>query len=507
MKYLSVFEKFESSKLSKVLGYIEKNDRHKFLEQLRAISKCEDIEISKLSDDMFTYLPYRSGIKVKSKIEKINCPQCTDGKIKKPWGTEGQKGFHYRYLPCKSCGGEGKIDPSSGKISDIKFWFNTEKKYLGKSCINGLEKKVDTALDLYNEVKALNHNELIQLETGTKVKINIGYTLIVTIFKDPLNNRVYAIQNTRNSNYSPESQGWKKYGTCSWRIDNMDYRNPILVTPKFEIVEDPLDWNFDVSITRSISTSMNSVRETVKDAEFCLILNLDKLQNLKKSPKSQISLKRKERIGTKKTNDEIRNENIERYISKLSDNFEMSKDISNVSKIIPRLFGWSNSSFFILREINFGILERIINSYFDLFKQDNIDEEYIKYYEDKIKGYLQEGYQKTSASYQLTAEAVKKLEAECTEDSLELIKLFKDLGSVINEKILKTKIETLGDFELVSYKINNIRSMFNSGRYSIGHFEYSLKRVHSNYLDLKQNMDHYKHHTRQINKDLKQIIQ
>jgi len=508
MKYLSVFEKFESEKLSKVLGYISKSDKNLFLNELRSICKCEDIEMSKLSDDMFTYLPYRSGIKVKSKVEKVNCPECTEGKIKKPWGIEGQKGFHYRYLPCKRCGGDGKIEPHQGQISDIKFWFNTEKKYLGKSCINGLEKKVDTLFHLYDEIKPLNHHELMSLETGTKVRIFIGYDVVSTIFKDPINHRTYAIQNTRNSSYPPQTPEWKKYGTCSWRIDNMEYRNAKLLNQKkSEILEDPLDWNFDVSIGRSILTSMNSVKEIVKDAEFCLILNLDKLKNLKKFPKSEISLKRKERIGIKKTNDEIKNENIKRYILKLSDSFKLSNEIGDVSKIIPRLFGWSYSSFFIFRELNFSTLDRITNSYFDLFKQINASEEDIKYYEDVIKQYLKEGYQKSSESYQLTTQAIKNLESECTEDSLEFINLFKELGSTINEKILKTKIETLGDFELVSYKINNIRSILYSGRYSIRYFEYCLKRIHLNYQDMKQNLDHYKEQTKQSNKDLKNIIQ
>jgi len=507
MKYISLFEKFESTKLSKVLGYISKTDRNLFLSELKDLSKLEDIEMSKLSDEMFTYLPYQSGIKVKSKTEMISCPDCSgEGKIKKPWGTEGNRGFHYRYLPCKRCGEEGKISPNRGKITDIKFWFNTEQKYLGKTCVNGTERNLDNRFDLYTEVKPLGHNEVMELSTGTEIKINIGTVLVATIFKDT-SGRVYAIQNTRTSNWTPNSSEWKKYGSQYWRIDGFSYRGAYLLKRKSKQKEDPLDWNFAVSIGGGrIVTSMHPVKEIVKDAEFCLILNLEKLFKLKESPRSTISDSRKKRIGVKKSNDDIRNENIQRYINKLASNFEVSKEISDVSKIVPRLFGWSNSFFFVYRELNFHTMNGIINAYFNIFK--NIDDEMaIKIHKSDIKSYLQDGYNRTSIYYQKISDSVKIIKSECSKEVLESMNLFNELGSTINEKILKTKIETLGDFELIMYKLSIIRSMMLSNRYNIRHLDYVLRKLDTDPRSLKNAMEENITYIPQINKDLKSIIQ
>jgi hypothetical protein len=518
MKYISLFEKFESMKLSKILKYISKGDRKSFLSELKKLSEIEDIEISKLSDEMFTYLPYREGIKIKSKVEKIECPQCLgEGKTKKPWGTEGNKGFHYRYLDCKSCESTGKINFQAGKITDIKFWFNTDGKYLGKTCINGTEGSLDKRLDLFNEIRALSHEELLQLPTGTKVKIHIGYTIVGTIFQD--NGRAYVIQNTRQGVSRATSKHlWNGYGNCSWRLDTHDYRSPVLLEPKSDISQDPLIWNFNVDFGTHVSTSFREIKGIVKDAEFCLILNLQELESLKNSPRSTITKKRKEIKGVKKTDDEIKAENIKRYIDGLSSKFKISEEVSDVSKIVPRLFGWSMSFFFVLKEINFGILNSITDLYFSSFKRmeylkdRNIDEILkdtdISSYESDIKYYLRDGYSKTSVYFQGLSNSIKKLESESSGETLECINLLKKLGSTINERVLKTKIETLGDFELIMYKLSNIKSILMSRRYSLRNFDAYLRRMDADPQSLKSVLDSEGNRDLVIrmNKDIKSII-
>ena len=57
MKYIKLFESFESIKLSKTLGFI-KSGKDSFLEDIRTISKKKDFPFSRYSDEMFQYLPY-----------------------------------------------------------------------------------------------------------------------------------------------------------------------------------------------------------------------------------------------------------------------------------------------------------------------------------------------------------------------------------------------------------------------------------------------------------------
>lgn len=511
MKYISLFEKFESIKLSKVIRYISKLSRKSFLSDIKKISTSKDIEPSKISDDMFTYLPYRDAIKIKSKLDKLQCPLCLgEGKIKKPWGTEGKKGFHYRYLDCKECGNTGKIESGVGKITDIKFWFNSDGEYLGRTCINGIEKKSDRRFDSVNEIKTLTLEEIMALETGTLVKINIGYEVIGTIFKDTI--KTYVIQNTRHSS-TPNLSSWKKYGTHAWRIDNGDFRNAILVSEKGEGDSDPFSWNFDVQLDGSrITTGNNPVKDLVSNADFSLILNLNNLDSLKKSPRSAISQERKIRKGVTKTDEEIKNENIQRYISNLALNFKITTDIGDVSKIVPRMLGWSNSIIFICRETNFTNMERIIDAYFGLFKiinnlkeKEDIDYQ-ISRHESTIKQYLSSGYERSSTEFPLVSKALKVLESSEKKETIEFTSLLKELGSSINEKILKTKVETLGDLEQIMFKINNIRWMMASHRYSFRDFDSLIRRMTTQPKDLKYSLDSHPTYTINMIKDLKSII-
>lgn len=518
MKYISLFEKFESTQLSKVLRYISKADRSTFLSDIKKISIIEDIEMSKISDDMFTYTSYKEGIKIQSEVNKSQCTECQgEGKIKKPWGTEGNKGFHYRYLICKSCGGSGEIKSKYGNITDIKFWFNTDGKYLGKTCINGRYAPIDYKFDLFTEIKPLNHEELIKLPTGTKIKIYIGYTIVATIFKDPTNDRVYAVQNSRDGGSPGFSNLWNDYGKYCWRIDSTNnYRNAVLLEPKPGINQDPLSWNFGVELTSKMSVSNTDVKEIVKNAEFCLILNLSKFYSLKSSPRSIIAQRRQNSRPPKKTDNQIKSENIQKYMIQLSSRYKTSPEVGNISKIVPRLMGWSMSFYFILKDINLSTLSNIVDLYFSSFKRmEEIDKEeisddhVINENESDIKHYLKDGYHRTSIYFQSLSESMKKLESESKNESLECINLLKELGKSINENILKKKIETLSDLEIIMFNISNIKSMMQSRRYSIRNFEGYLKRMDSDPESLISIMrqEENKYLVMNMNKDLKRVIE
>ena len=508
MKYISLFEKFESLKLSKILRYISNQSKKEFISDLDVLAKCEDIQLSKISDDMFTYLPYKNAIKLQSKREKKECPTCSGtGKVKRPWGTEGKKGFHYRSVNCGQCSGTGELKQVLGKITDIKFWFNIEGKYLGKSCINGTSiTNFDRAFDLFPQVKQLTHEEVQSLENGTKIKVNIqGVTVISTIVKGE-SGIPYAIQNRKHSTY-PNNPIWKKYGSYSWPLSQPNYySNAILLKETDE--ENPNFWNLDVifdTYSKKIITNQNTVKNITQDAEFCLVLNLDKFLTLKKIPRSEISQKRKNLIGTKKSNDEIRNENISRYINKLSQTYTISKEISDVSKIMPRLFGWDYSFLFVLSGTNFSSLISIIDIYFSIFRTE-MNEEEIKPYEEDIRYYLKNAYSKTSSIIQKLEPIMKDLESKLKGNNLEFIKLLKKLGSVINEKILKGKIETISDMENIEYKIQNISSMIISRRYNIRNIDSYIKRIATEPENLIYAMNHYPDIITKSIDDLKHII-
>ena len=59
LKYIKLFEAFESIKLTKTLGFINKGSNAIFISQLKTIASKLDFPISKYSDDYFQYLPFK----------------------------------------------------------------------------------------------------------------------------------------------------------------------------------------------------------------------------------------------------------------------------------------------------------------------------------------------------------------------------------------------------------------------------------------------------------------
>ena len=62
MKYLMLFEAFESKILSKTLGYINTSDKSSFMDRIKRLCKTIDFPLSKMSDEYFEYLPFKSAL-------------------------------------------------------------------------------------------------------------------------------------------------------------------------------------------------------------------------------------------------------------------------------------------------------------------------------------------------------------------------------------------------------------------------------------------------------------
>jgi hypothetical protein len=85
LKYIKLFEAFDSSKVSGVISYIKNKD--KFINTLKLVCNTIDFPYSKL-DDLFEYLPFKKALNKKA------------------------------------------IDQNIGEISLIKFWFDVNGNYL-----------------------------------------------------------------------------------------------------------------------------------------------------------------------------------------------------------------------------------------------------------------------------------------------------------------------------------------------------------------------------------------
>ena len=64
MKYLKLFEAFESNILSKTLSYLSDDSKKDFMNKISKFCTKIDFPKSKLTDDYFQYLPYNTALKM-----------------------------------------------------------------------------------------------------------------------------------------------------------------------------------------------------------------------------------------------------------------------------------------------------------------------------------------------------------------------------------------------------------------------------------------------------------
>jgi hypothetical protein len=414
MKYLKVFEGFESLKLSKVFRYIKKDYRKRFSDDLRII--CKDYPISELSDDKFQYLRFSDAYKLRDTDEK-------------------------RYL---------------------KFWFSLDGSYIGITKFK-LDSR-DSVLKSFN-ISALpvpiNKLKHLQKVYG---RLNWG-SVISTIWVEP--DRVCAIHGDRDADGSapnaPRSE-WSKYGPYSWTLSG---EKLYTLEPKGEgeeVDERPPEV-FNISVNNNLSPTGLQIKDYLKNADFALILDLNALtQDVPKNNVSKTKYEREIRKSGKKTSDQIKKENIDRYLSKLSD-FKKEKGIGQVKNIIPRLFGWDHPLFFVYWKSIDDYLADIISYIYRLIKRK--DEAYLQHISTRVK----EGYNFTSSRYRIISDNVKKCREKATKENNQEVLNFLDrydrLNKAIKEALYKREVSTISDLESLEQRVKLIRSLIKNSRNSL----------------------------------------
>lgn len=172
MKYIQLFEAFESKMLTKTLGYINRSSRGNVISIITRICNKIDYPISKLNDDFFKYLPYKAALELTPDLEKLPCDAessdvfsrghgikgefCKSGRIKRNWGTGT------RIVECPSCNGSGFKKINSSEILLFKFWFNKDGVYRGiTGCdANGQNKPV--YFDWRENISLINNSNELQ---------------------------------------------------------------------------------------------------------------------------------------------------------------------------------------------------------------------------------------------------------------------------------------------------------------------------------------------------------
>ncbi len=490
MKYLKLFEAFESKILSKTLGYIK--SKTIFLNQLKAICQVIDYPMAELSDDVFEYLPFKKALNVAAKTGDEPCDaksvdyfnrefgiegeRCTDGKIKRKWG----KGI--RQVPCPSCKGTG-VKPKQSEIKLIKFWFNSGGEYITTTAVDGVirpEKETIAELNDTNYVpdRAVSRAELKHLDV---VKINLRHGIEFGVVWRPTGDySIWIIQNTNNGD-KPRGDEWRKYGRFSWTIASGEFiaSDGIMLMKKSERLRreegeevNPYTWNTGIDIgTSKMVIRNNSIRDQIDDANFAIVMDFGKLKSSDYKSKSttarqRISSKEGSVLDPEMTDIKIKRKNIDKYFNKMTENMDITVDIANCNALVKRLLGHTDGSLYNVYRSFSSKLYDVMGAYYNAMK-DGLDDSTKKAAVEIINAHVKNGIEsgrvvKLNASGNL--EKIKNF-TNTFVDMKELLKSLNDLNVAIYQTLTKNEINTIEDLEVVYFKANSILNVIKNPRY------------------------------------------
>jgi hypothetical protein len=497
LKYIQIFEAFESKILSKTLGYIDSSDRSTFMDRLKRLCRSIDFPLSKMSDEYFEYLPFKSALaraamtgdepcEATSKSEfpqyAIAGEKCEGGKLKRMWGSRP------RQVVCPVCGGSG-VKPKKSEVKLVKFWFTSEGKYVANTLVDGMVRvgrgsgrsdKFSTKLSDYTIGKAVN--DISTLSGGEMAVMTIeGNEVIAYIYK--YGSRYYAIQNVKSGS-TPSSSDWTRYGRYSWALGHGEYENMRLLTPKVKTKEeeevDPYTWNtgIDFGYGGIRANTSADVQSQIKDAHFAIVFDFGKLRKSEFETTQDTKSSREERkLGSKldpnQSDESIKKKNIERYVNLLSQKLDISADIANCNRLVSRSLGHKSALYIVYGTNIYSYLGSIIDYYIRFMSAD--EDRYKKNYADEISDKTNDLFKNGMRRADIASDTIKNIKSRLKSNNkdekyLQILDLNQKLSDVIYENLKNYQINDIEDLEVVAQKISSIRNVLKSDRYGLSRY-------------------------------------
>ena len=503
LKYIKLFEAFDSIQIAKTLNFVKKSDKSKFMNALESITKSIDAPLSALNDKNFQYLPYKKAIGIKAASDKVKCSACEgEGKINKAWGSTTRR------TKCTTCDGGGAVDPKP-KLKYFKFWFNSDGSFIGTTAIDGLyhisksDVKNFDKKDITEDIRTLSVQELkrkyklVNGETtmyvenvaarhsGTNRKSCLGKAFI------DRDGDFYVVNSSVDTHSMPTGRKYRDYG--NYAVDVMrsaqDGRNDadssfkIYLTSETEEKED-MFWNVPVSFYGDGWNTKDSMsKDFLKEAHFAIVFDYDSFA-YSGTDWNPVSITKGDRSAARKgatalmSNDDIKTANIDRYVKTLA-NVDLGEGLTRLVNKIPKIFGGDFALYYIYGEKNFSKFKNMLNDVYSFMAAE--DDETRSYYNNKIRDRVLDTF---SDCDELNKKITKRLELakediaerESLTDLIKVINKLEEISRRINQKLLKGKIETVEDMEIMLMKAEGIKAALKSDRFEI---DYYIK----NYLD------------------------
>ncbi len=535
MRYISLYEAFESSTISKIVKYltnkISKNDSKKFVNSLKKLKSIYDFPIDKISEDVVEYISTKKALKIDNRKEIFNtwgvfCVKFWFSLDKGYIGYTGVGDKRMEFNKYKNNRGNRNRDTEHFTIDDIDYIKNTLNVKTGK--LKRLK---------YDDYRNIRHgdqvigffNESRSRRTLDKAKIFLDGDLM------------YAIQGVSSGtdpqydHISIDETNWRDWGRYSWSIGdryspNSDHRCLYKYTPDnnplsiegFDInnSDDPSPFDFNLPMTsrgelvnwgddnHSLGGSYDW--EPIENSDFCIVFYLDNMLDPDKASfyekPSQISKQRSEdKEGATKlmTDADIKKQNIDRYLRKLINKMGISKDtmdLRNLQKFISTILCGDYSAFSL-----YGDRPRVIGIFRfgeninNIMKTGSDDKEY---YFNKLVDFYQSNtkeYNDIKNNMISNLSIVRSYIGSDHEDILEYFELMFSIGTYIKDYISKQNINTIEDINFTYHKIASIHNVFHDNlltpsssnlRNLLSEFSYRLvKRDVESYLSRRSSLD------------------
>jgi hypothetical protein len=500
LKYIKFFEKFESNKLSKTLGFINSESKSELITEIKKICDNIDFPYSNISDEYFEYLSFTKALNKSDDIGDEPCigksqdsypnhavdgSTCEGGQVKRTWGRS------IRLAKCEVCGGTGNKPKNVGDIKLIKFWFDKDGQYITSTAVDGV---IRPNLRLSTNIN--NYDTSGEWLTGRRELLNTAkdddYALIVLNDKPEVNIisklklsklrwsyssmlRLFAVQNVLHKEI-PEFD-YDKIADCVFSISDNDNILKSKIIYKKDII-DPYTWNVSLHYNGQqviVRKSGTNIEKSIKDAHFALILDFGKLKKSEYNKHSVMKSDRKELKSNSKlewSDESIKKQNIERYLKKIASNMDIT-NISNLNRLVNRAFGYKYILYVSLtsNEIK-SIISKIIELYYRLMTSvDDINKEY---YLSKIEEMVRKVYKsirKDTISrnlIEIRSEIEKHDNWSFEDKKIRLISILDNLdiiSSNLYDKMNSIDIESIDDLEILDAKAQKIFDIFYSDRY------------------------------------------
>jgi hypothetical protein len=499
MRYLKIYEAFESKGINSTLDFLKKKVGKKssilFLDSLKTLMTSVDLPIDKISDDDIDYMSAKRAALVKSKKDVNNDKEIDTIKY---WFSikDGYLGF--------TGTGNKIIEKSSSIITS----YPRQQRMFSSGNLDWITENVIPTGELYPI------SDYSNLKTGDVVlgcfndSYDSDHISLGTVFVNDIGESGAFVIQSVSSGSGIGDPGWRnytQYGNLTWWIadsgrtgtdhsflnywrnssEELHYVENLWETEKKEEKEeekDPITWNLPLDDSFNFERWGRSHYMSQSDyekADFALILKYDDL--LKKSykkPSNTRKIRKEEKAGATKlmSDDKIKKMNIERYISKLSFQLNITEtDFFNLEKFVKinlcgdfsfisiwtRRPDWSSNLSTIIKHLyRVADCESMENKRYYLDSIKDLYKDQSKYYYNYLTRFLESRGELKPGNIKNIFDNIFKLSKEL---NLKLIK--KDINSIDELYLIREKINTFHSFSKMdrnelSYGVREIISQF-----------------------------------------------